>query len=48
MIKLNSKSKSASRVPPDAILLPGSKRMQKCLLLAEGYKLAPVSEVSIK
>jgi hypothetical protein len=30
------KAKPAVRVPPNAILLPGSKSMQKCLLLAEG------------
>jgi len=30
------KTKPAVRVPPDAILLPGSKSKQKCLLLAEG------------
>jgi hypothetical protein len=34
------KSKPAVRVPPNAILLPGSKSMQKCLLLAEGNILA--------
>jgi hypothetical protein len=29
------KAKSAVRVPPNAILLPGSKSIQKCLLLAQ-------------
>ena len=32
------KAKPAGRVPPDAILLSGNKSMQKCLLLAEGYR----------
>jgi hypothetical protein len=31
---------TAVRVPPNAILLPGSKSMQKCLLLAEGNVFA--------
>ena len=42
-----SKSKPASRVSPDAILLPGSKSMQKCLHLAVGIFFRQLSEVSI-
>ena len=34
------KPEPAGFVPPDDILLPGSKRMQKCLLLAEGISFA--------
>ncbi len=32
--------KPAGRVPPDAILLPGSKSMQKCHHLAGGMSCA--------
>jgi len=32
------KLEPAVRVLPDAILLSGNKSMQKCLLLAEGYR----------
>jgi hypothetical protein len=37
------KAKSAGRVPPNAVLLPGSKSKQKCLLLAEGIFFGLVS-----
>ena len=35
-----SKTESAGRVPPDAILLSGNKSMQKCLYLAVGISFA--------
>ena len=40
------KATPAGRVPPDAVLLPGSKSKQKCRLLAEGIFFRLVSVVS--
>ena len=47
LLVCSKKSKPASRFPPDAILLLGSKSMQKCLHLAVGIFFRQPSEVSI-
>jgi hypothetical protein len=47
LLVCSRKSKPASLVSPDAILLPGSKSKQKCLHLAVGIFFRLLSEVSI-
>jgi len=45
-VLMKAKTEPAVRVPQDPILLPGSKSMQKCLLLADDIFLCQVSEPS--